>query len=113
MLSIIPITATPNYTFSSKIPVDGQNIVLGFELQYNELAGYWVVTISDEKGNALVAGQPILPSQNILEQYEYLQIGSMYIVPTQTVEEQWPSRHTLGMQWYLVWGDTDGSDVVG
>lgn len=108
MLSIVPITAMPNYTFSSKIPVDGQNIVLGFELQYNELAGYWIVTIRDEHGNDLIAGMPVMPAQNILEQYGYLQIGSAYIVPVQTVVEQWPSRYTLGAQWYLIWGDTDG-----
>lgn len=113
MLSIIPITPTPNHKFTSKIPVDGQNIVLGFELQYNELACYWIVAIRDEKGSSLIAGLPVLPAQNILEQYEYLQIGSAYIVPAQTVAEQWPSQYTLGTQWYLIWGDTDGSDVSG
>lgn len=112
MFSIIPIAATPNYTFSSKVPVDGQNIVLGFELRYNELAGYWIVTIRNERSD-LIAGLPVLPAQNILEQYEYLQIGSAYIVPAQTVAEQWPSRYTLGAQWYLVWGDTDGRDIYG
>lgn len=111
MLSIIPITATPNHKFSSKIPVDGKNIILGFELQYNELAGYWIITIHNERGEPLIAGIPAVPAQNILEQYDYLEIGRAYIVPAQTLKEQWPSRYTLGAQWYLVWGDTDGGDT--
>lgn len=113
MLSIIPITAIPNRKFSSKIPVDGANLVLQFELQYNELASYWTVTISSDNGQALVSSLPVVPAQNILEQYAYIGIGSAYIVRAQTVKEQWPSRYTLGASWYLVWGDTDGGDVGG
>lgn len=86
-------------------------MVLGFDLQYNELAGYWIAAISDDKGNVLISGQPVLPAQNILEQYEYLQIGSAYILPSQTVSEQWPSRYSLGSNWYLAWGDTNGGDA--
>lgn len=113
MLSIVPIKAVPNYRFSSKIAVDNKNVTLGFELQYNELAGYWIVKISDINGQALISGLAVVPAQNILEQYEYLGIGSAYILPAQTVKEQWPSRYTLGDNWYLVWGDTDGSDLSG
>lgn len=106
MISIIPITATPNRKFSSKIPVDGKNTVLQFETQYNELAGYWMVTISDSRGKNLISCHPVIPAQNILEQYAYLEIGSAYIVPAQTVKEQWPSENTLATNWYLVWSDT-------
>ncbi len=112
MLSIVPISAIPNYKFSSKIPVDNQNITLQFECQYNELAGYWIVNVL-QTGKYLIAGLPVLPAQNILEQYAYLGIGSAYIVPAQTIKEQWPSRYTLGSSWYLVWGDTDGGDLIG
>lgn len=113
MLSIVPIKAIPNYKFSSKIAIDGKNITLGFELQYNELAGYWIVSISDIVGKYLIAGIAVVPAQNILEQYEYLNIGSAYIMPAQTVKEQWPARYTLVNEWYLVWGDTNGSDLNG
>jgi len=113
MLSIVPVTATPNHRFSSKIYVDGKNIVLQFDLQYNEIAGYWLVTIANDRGCALIRCQPVLPVQNILEQYAYMGIGSAYIVPAQTVKEQWPSRYTLGANWYLLWGDTDGGDLNG
>ncbi len=113
MLSIVPIQPVPNRTFSSKIPIDNQNRTLQFELQYNELADYWLLTIRDEAGADLISCLPVIPAQNILEQYEYLGIGSAYVVPAQTVKEQWPSIDNLGSTWYLVWGDTEGGDVNG
>ncbi|MDU4960205.1 MAG: hypothetical protein E6X17_06040 [Sporomusaceae bacterium] len=113
MLSIVSIQPVQNYTFSSKIQVDGQSLTLQFELQYNELAGYWLATVRDASGNDLITSLPVIPAQNLLEQYAYLGIGSAYIVPAQTVREQWPSLETLGSDWYLVWGDTDGGDVDG
>lgn len=112
MLSIIPIMAIPNYKFSSKIFVDKSNKTLSFEINYNELARYWVITIGDSTGKIIIASQPIIPAQNILEQYSYLEIGSAYIIPAQTLKEQWPSRETLGTDWCLIWGDTKGDDWV-
>lgn len=108
MQSIIPIQPIPNQTFSCKIPVDTQNITLIFKAMYNELANYWVVDISDNTGKNLIAGLPIVPAQNILEQFSYLKIGSAYIVPRQQLKEQWPSYSTLNSDWYLVWSDTNG-----
>ena len=108
MLSIIPIKSTPNYKFSTKIPIGGQSLILQFDIQYNELADYWILDVGDNNGRALLSCLPIVPTQNILEQYTYLQIGSAYIVPAQTIREQWPTRHTLGVDWYLLWDDTVG-----
>lgn len=113
MLSIVPLTPTPNCKFSSKIYIDGNNTVLNFELRYNELAGYWTLNISNDKKEPLVFNLPVIPAQNVLEQYEHLQIGRAYVLPAQTVAEEWPGRYTLGSEWYLVWGDTDGRDVNG
>ena len=108
MISIIPITQIPNRKFSCKILVDNQNLVLQFMLQYNELADYWLVDISDDKGNPLISCLPVIPAQNILEQFSYMGIGSAAIVPATTIAEEWPSQSTLGVDWYLVWGDTVG-----
>lgn len=108
MLSIIPVTSTPNRKFSCKIPIGTTNKVLQFETQYNDIAGYWLMTISDEAGKILISCIPVIPAQNILEQYAYLEIGNAYIMPAQTVTEQWPSESTLGTEWYLVWSDANG-----
>lgn len=108
MISIIPLEAIPNKTTSCKIPVDGQNLLLLFTLTYNELAKYWVVEIKNSNGKSLVSALPVIPAENILEQFKYLKIGSAYILPRQTVKEEWPSYETLNSNWYLVWSDTDG-----
>lgn len=108
MYSIIPVQAIPNYTFSCKIPVDEQNVTLSFHLTYNELAKYWMTRVTDSKGNVLIRGLPILPAQNILEQFQYMKIGSAYVIPRQTAQEEWPTQDTLDSDWYLVWSNTDG-----
>lgn len=108
MYSIVPISDIPNNTFSSKIPVDGKNLTLTFRVTYNELAKYWLIDINDTNGNVLIRGLPVIPAQNILEPYQYMQIGSAYILPRTKVKEQWPTAGTLSSDWYLVWSDTYG-----
>lgn len=108
MYSAIPLEAVPNYSFSSTIPVDGTNITLIFHITYNELAKYWLIDISDNEGNMLISEMPLVPAQNILEQYAYMGIGSAYLLPRAQVKEQWPSADTLTSDWYLIWSDTNG-----
>lgn len=108
MYSAIPLVAVPNYSFSSTIPVDGANITLLFHITYNELAKYWLIDISDDEGNMLISAMPLVPAQNILEQYAYMGIGSAYLLPRAQVKEQWPSVDTLTSDWYLIWSDTNG-----
>lgn len=112
MLSVVPLNVVSNQSFGIKVPVDGNNLSLQLTLTYNELAKYWVLNISNSAGEALISGLPVVPSRDLLEQYKYLGIGSAYLVPTQTVVDQWPNTKTLGSEWYLLWGDTDGSDLM-
>lgn len=106
MYSMIPITAKPRNTFSCKIPVDGKNVTLVFTTRYNEIAGYWNVTVSDTNGLILINNLPMLPGQNILEQYSYLEIGSACIIPAHQMEDEYPNAENLGGDWLLVWSDT-------
>lgn len=106
MYSIIPITSKPRNTFSCKIPVDKKNITLVFSTRYNEIAGYWSVSVSDSNSTELIHNLPMLPGQNILEQYSYLEIGSACIIPTHKMEDEWPNAGNLGSDWLLVWSDT-------
>lgn len=106
MYSIIPITVKPRNTFSCKIPVDGKNITLVFTTRYNEIAGYWNVTVSDTNGLILINNLPMLPGQNILEQYSYLGIGSACVIPAHQMEDEYPNAENLGSDWLLVWSDT-------
>lgn len=106
MYSIVPMQAIPNHSWSCVVPIDEGNTTLRFRLMYNEVAGYWVVDIA-KNGNTVLAGLPMVPAQNILEQFKYLGIGSAWIIPRSEVAEQWPSYGTLNSEWYVLWGDTD------
>ena len=63
MYSIVPIQNIPNNRFSSKIPVDGQNLTLIFYVTYNELAKYWLIDISNADGMMLISGLPVVRSE--------------------------------------------------
>lgn len=105
MYSVIPITSAPNQTFSCKIPVDNKNLVLHFKTRYNEVAGYWLITLSTNDA-VLLRNLPVLSAENILEQFAYMEIGSAYITKSEAVTEPWPTSDTLGTVWSLVWSDT-------
>ena len=109
MYSIVPFQGIPHRKFSAKVPSDGGNALLKFQMSYNDLAHYWLVDIY--KNDVLVyAGLPLVPGQNILEQVGYLGVGSAWIVSRSRAMEQWPSETTLESDWYIVWGDSDAGD---
>jgi hypothetical protein len=101
----IPVTNEPDQNFICTVPVNGQNITLRFRLRYNTQGGYWWLTLADKNGNVLVDGVPLLTGQNILEQYQYLNIGSAYVVKTGSSPLDSPDEQSLGKDFLLVWGD--------
>lgn len=109
MLSIIPMQAVPNHTFSAVIPFDDKNIGLRFTMQFNEVAGFWFVDISQDD-KMLLSGYPLIPAQDLLEQFQYLGIGHAYIVPKTQISNQFPDYDTLSTEWAVVWGDDELAD---
>lgn len=109
MYSIVPFQGIPHRKFSAKVPIDGGNTLLKFQMSYNDLAHYWLVDIYKNDG-LVYAGLPLVPGQNILEQVGYLGVGSAWIAPRSRAMEQWPSETTLESDWYIVWGDSDAGD---
>ena len=112
MYTQIPLTSNPNQKFTSVIPVDGKNLTLSFFIRFSEVAGYWLMDVSDATTDtALLSSIPLVPGNypagNILGQYAYLRIGSAYIVNQSNAAEEWPGISTLGTDWKLVWGDTE------
>lgn len=110
----IPLTTEPNQSFMASVPVDGINIELKFDVRYNTIANYWVMTITDAlTDKILIDSLPLLtgqyPAANILEQYSYLRIGSAVIVNTSTVDiTDEPNDENLGGDYVLIWGDNIG-----
>ncbi len=108
---IIPLTTKPNQTFNCTIPIDGENRPLSFKLRYNSIAKYWNLTIIDGRTKeTLIDAIPLMtreyPAANLLEQYDYLGLGSAVIVREGNLPAENPNDTNLGSEYYLVWGDT-------
>lgn len=105
---IIPLTTSPNQSFTSTIPVDGKKIKFNFFMRFNTEQKVWEMDIMDSSKNPLVNSIPLVCGCNLLEQYGYLKIGSAYIVKTDVnIKADRPNEYNLGSTFILVWGDTN------
>ena len=106
----IPLTNDPNQIFSVRLPVDDRNITLILRLRYNTIAGYWVLGISDENDEPLIAGIPLLanlyPTANLLRPWRYLRIGSLYLIASGKEATGTPTDTDLATEYTMICGDT-------
>ena len=104
MISIVPMQAIPNHSFSCVIPLNNGNIELRFTMQYNDVAGFWFVDIGKDN-QTIISGYPLIPAQDLLEQFQYMGIGHAYLIPRSELSKQFPDYETLSTEWYVVWSD--------
>ena len=110
MSQVVPLSSLDNQTFTSILSIDGVNVTLKFFLRWNDVAEYWVMTISDPITNAVILDSiPLVtgdyPTINIIEQFGYLKIGSAWLFNAGGVSDN-PSHFDLGGNFVLIWGDT-------
>jgi hypothetical protein len=105
---IIPLNNSLAQTFAAQLTVNAQPLTLNFTLAYSTMAGYWQLAIADVNGNLLIASVPLVtglyPSANLLAQYQYLQIGSAYLLNTGNAPVDYPGPNNIN-QFSLLWGD--------
>jgi len=105
---LVPLVTAPNQTFTVELTVNMQSLTLVLSLGYSEMAGYWQMSISNTNGTLLVASVPLVtglyPAANVLAQYQYLQIGSAYLLNTGNAPVDYPGPNDLA-QFSLLWGD--------
>lgn len=108
---IIPLTVSPNQTFSVNLTVDGDPLTLNLAVHFSSMAGYWVLSIYDQSQNIILDSLPMItgwyPAANILGQYGYLNIGSAYLLNQGTDASDYPGSSDLGTGFQLLWGDTE------
>ena len=107
----IPLDNSPNQTFQATIEIDGKNVSFEFSLNYNEMAGYWMMKLMNQASSAVILDcVPLVPgafpSANILAQYAYLRIGSAYVYKAGKSPLDYPNNNGLGDNFLLIWGDT-------
>ena len=111
-LSILPVTSGPNQTFEVSLPIDSLNRRFKFVFSWNPIGRYWQFDLYDQNkdGELVLLNKPIFsidkPYDNILLTYEYKEIGSLYVINVGGVSEDRPGQNNLGVDWFLVWGDT-------
>jgi hypothetical protein len=121
-MQILPLTNDPNQTFEATLNVDNHNVTYDFNLRFNEIANYWVMTIKDPTTNSIILDSiPLVtgdyPAANLLKQYAYLGIGSMWLINISNVPaivEQkinYPNNIDLGVDFKLIWDDTVGGSA--
>src|SRR5215469_873404 len=83
-LQMIHLSNSPNQQFTAQLHIDGQNMQLNVAINYDDMAGYWILRISDTSNNVLIDSVPMItgsyPAANLLEQQRYLAIGAWFIV---------------------------------
>lgn len=100
-----PLDNAPNQTWSASVNINGGISTFFLELNYNEIAGYWSMTISDGNQNLLLSAVPLLCGLNILAPYAYLGIGSIFILNVGNSDTDSPTDTNLGTDFVMVWGD--------
>ena len=107
---IIPLSVSPNQTFTVNLTVDGNALTLNLGLRFSTMAGYWVLSIYDANNNIILDSLPMItgwyPAGNILAQYSYLKIGSAFILNEGTSDSDYPGSSDLGTGFQLLWADT-------
>lgn len=107
-MSLIPMTNQPNQTFSVNIPQGSQNVPLDFFMNWNQIFNYWQLTII-QNNIPLIELLPMLCGKgaagNLLHQYQYLGIGSFFILPASNNGPDSPGINDWGTNFILVWSD--------
>jgi len=108
----VPVTNYPNQKFVVSVPVNGGNIQFKILLRYNDVANYWMATISNYRTNEEYCSSiPLLFSKaaffDILHQLAYKEIGKCMVYPLEEEAKSMPNKEDLGTNYLLIWGDND------
>lgn len=111
MLQLLPVTSDPNQTFNTTLQINEENIVLNFAIRWNQMGHYWMMTIKDDDDNILIDSLPIVNGEdwaaNLLSQFDYLEIGSLWLINISGSTLDRPDDKTLGTDFLLVWDDNE------
>jgi hypothetical protein len=113
MYQKVPLITTKSQQFTITLYINGSNQSFKFIIMWNHIADYWVLTIINLINSAyiidsvpLVTGQINTNSLNILRQFDYLEIGRAYLVPSVSVPKtDYPDNTNLDSEFELVWDD--------
>lgn len=98
MSSVYEIPLTPAaQTFA--ITLAANSYVLTFK--WNTVNVSWVMDIADVNNNPIISGIPLITGANLLEQYDYLEIGGALYCQTDNSPLAVPTYENLGVNGHL------------
>lgn len=109
ILQVVPLSPAPNQTFRCILETTGSTISYRLELRFNTIGRVWLLTIYDGiTDQCLIHNIPLrtgwFPCADLLSQSAYLGLGSLYIVPTESVSSTaMPDDTNLGTEFVMVW----------
>lgn len=104
LINQIRLSSKPNQTWTVTISGEKRNITFIITQSFNEQAGYWVLGIYDRANNPLVLNIPLLCGHDLLEQFQYLGIGSLCVANIGDASLENPDSSNIDDNFELVWG---------
>lgn len=105
----IPLNNQPFSERSFKLTLDGgkRNVNIKLKLRYHDLCDYWTAAVFDgSTGKMLIDTMPVVCGVDLLGQFQHLNLGSAYIMPTaRNMDLMMPDNKSLGTAFVLIWGD--------
>jgi hypothetical protein len=108
---LVNFTNDPNQSGELALQIDGTQKSYLYSLRFNEVAGYWALSLFNLQGVLILDSIPLVtgnvPSGNILKQFAYLALGSATVVNESGVTApDYPNENDLGTDFGVVWYDT-------
>ena len=83
----------PSYTFKQEL----EGTVYTFGFRYNERFAAWIMDISDETGNPIILGTPVLTDVDILSRFPYESLPpGQFLCIDETGQQRNPDRDDFG-----------------
>lgn len=90
---LIPLASTPQ---AFTISLNG--ITYQFTVRWNWFAAAWIIDIADSSGNPILSGVPMVTGDDLLEQFDHLNIGVQLVAQTNNDVFAVPTFTNLGKQ---------------
>jgi Domain of unknown function (DUF6983) len=110
MSQLLSLTNSPNQSLLLDLTVDGAPLTLYATIYYSEMAGYWLIDLYSEPDVPLLLSTPLItgvwPAANMLGQFGYLTIGSLFVLNVTGAQDDYPDDTELGNRFAVLWSDT-------
>jgi hypothetical protein len=100
----IPLTPTPQ-----KLAIKLAGITYQMTILWNFSSESWMISLGDADGVPIISSIPMVLGANLLEQFDYLQIGGSLIAQVDSDTGIPPNFTNLGTEGRLMFGVDDGS----